>query len=180
MNGQRKAKEGSRIIDFKKKRREKRRKSQAWLRCIQVVLIATSLLFIYKGALLLLHVNVSYLQNSHISSQKLSSVENPEARSFAEKFVADWLGPSAEYTVIQPRLKPSLNANRLKDYRFKKISRINVTQVYSKSQFKGVVDLTVTGELANGPGTLHIGLPLEYLPEKNKFQIYDYPVVIKQ
>ncbi|GEN34072.1 MULTISPECIES: hypothetical protein [Aneurinibacillus] len=153
----------------------KRKQNRLWLRAIQVIGVIAALVLLYNGALSLVRLNTSYLENTLIPSQKLSAVATPEAKAFAVEFSTKWLTAKGINPEIRKYLGPDLSVEKILWPHGERVKQITIKDIAPEGQYKGMITLNAWVAIAGAQKQFAVRLPLQYMPEVKSYQVSGYP-----
>ncbi|MED4727275.1 hypothetical protein P9597_03800 [Aneurinibacillus migulanus] len=166
-------KDKNKISLFKKWR--KQGQSPAWIRAIQVIGVAATLVLIYSGATSLIRLNSSYIENTFIPSQKIHATATPEAKSFALTFSRKWLVADGMQSGMHEYLASDIAAEKLMWPRVEQVEQVWVRKTTAQSQYTGDIELEASVRVDAVIKHYMIHFPIRYIPEHKSYQVSGYP-----
>ncbi|AMA73345.1 MULTISPECIES: hypothetical protein [Aneurinibacillus] len=168
------------VTPFKKWRRQNKPQNRTWLTFIQVVGLASALVLLYNGAASLIRLNVSYLENTLIPSQKISTIGTPQAKAFAIDFSRKWLLASDMNEEMHKKFAPSLVGKKMTWPHAERVEQLQVTRVAPTGQYEGRVEVRAIAIFAGTRERIVIELPIRYDIHEKLYQVTAYPVLKRQ
>lgn len=157
------------------KKWRKQRQGPAWLRAIQVIGVAATLVLIYSGATGLIRLNSSYIENTFIPSQKIHAVATPEAKAFAVMFSREWLVADGMQSRMHGQLTSDIATEKLTWPRVERVEQVWVKKTTAQSQYTGDIELEASVVVNGAMKRYVIHLPIRYTPEHKLYQVSGYP-----
>jgi hypothetical protein len=167
----------NKVTSLAKRRKRKRKPHHSWIGTVQVVGLILALVLIVQGAVSLIRLNTSYVENTLIPSQKMNAIALPEAKAFALAFTENWMKASAMDVKIGRNIAPSLKKEDIAWIKAEQVERVQVKEVVFQSQYKGIMLLEASAVVAGIRKRFVIRLPMQYIPEQKSYQIYAYPEI---